>query len=188
MRNALSIARLRSCFFARVQVTQAVGDILLGGHVREKREILQHVSYPSLPCRNIPPALRIVCLFPADHDASFVGIGESRNAIEECSFSRPRSAEKNRESGERAEVNIQTKAALRSLTKRLRMRTSTSEEIAGAAGRGTNEFFISMGSRPMDAGLSHTPRQQRKEMTSSTSAVWFALAYLRVLYLVVNID
>ena len=138
-----SISRLRALSFSCVELTQSVRDILLRGHVRKKRQILKHISDPPLPRRSIPLALGVVRVFAAHHDASVVGIRKSSDAVEQRSFASARSAKKNRESRQRAKVDIQVKTPS-TLRKRLRIRTSNSEEIAGAADGGTRSFFTSM--------------------------------------------
>ena len=52
-------------------------------------------------------------VFAANRNAPIVWIGEPSNAIEQRSLSRTRSAEQNRETGQRTEVDIQVEAAFR---------------------------------------------------------------------------
>jgi len=94
------------------QRAETVCDIFLGGQVREECEVLMYVPDPPFPGCDVPLLLRVVKVFAADSNASVVRIAESGNAIQQSGFSRARSAEENRETGKRAEVDIQVEAAL----------------------------------------------------------------------------
>src|SRR6266446_6767816 len=71
-----------------------------------------YVSDVPFPGGEVPFLLRVVKVFTANNNAPLVRVGQTGNAIEQRGFSRARSAEQNRETGERAEVDIQVEAAL----------------------------------------------------------------------------
>ncbi len=94
------------------QRAETVRDILLGGKVGEKSEILMDVTNAAFPGGYVLLLLRVVKVFAAYRDAAFVRIGQSGNGIEQRGFPCARCAEENRETGERAKVDIQIEAAL----------------------------------------------------------------------------
>ena len=105
----LAAARLS---LRRAQRAQTVSDVLLGGQVRKERQILMYVPDAPFPGGDVPLLLRVVKVFAANRNAPVVRIGQPGNAIEQRGFPRARSAEENRETGQRAEVDIQVEAAL----------------------------------------------------------------------------
>ena len=111
MRNKARISRLRVCRSSAPERAEAVSDVLFGSQVREERQVLMHVPNVALPGCDVPLLLRVVKIFTAHRNAPVVRIAQSGNAIEQRGFSRARSSKENRESGQRAEVNIQVEAA-----------------------------------------------------------------------------
>jgi len=105
----LAAARLS---LRRAEPVETVSDVFLGGQVREECEVLMHVPDAPFPGCDVPLLLRVVKVFTADSNASVVRIAQPSNAIEQGGFARARSAEENRETGKRAEVDIQVEAAL----------------------------------------------------------------------------
>src|SRR6266851_5660265 len=75
----LAAARLS---LRRAERAQAVSDVLLCGQMRKERQILMHVPDASFPRCNVPLLFRVVKIFTANGDASFVWIAQPRNAIE----------------------------------------------------------------------------------------------------------
>src|SRR5258708_24674445 len=95
----------------RFERAQAVSDVLLGGQVREKGQVLLDVPDAPLPRRNVPLLLRVVEVFTAHNNAPFVGIAQPGNTIEQRAFSRARCAEENRKNGKRAQADIQVEGS-----------------------------------------------------------------------------
>jgi len=96
----------------RAKRSEPVSDVLLGGQVGKQRQILRHVTDAPFPGGDVPFLFRVVKVLAANGNSPIVRIGEPRNTIEQCGFSRARSAKKNRETGERTEVDIQIETAL----------------------------------------------------------------------------
>ena len=96
----------------RAKRAQPVSDVLFGGQMREERQVLMYVPDAPFPGGDVALLFRVVKVFTANGNASFVRIAQSRDAIEQRGFSRARRAEDNRETGQRAEVDIQIEAAL----------------------------------------------------------------------------
>lgn len=88
------------------QRAETVGDVLLGGEVREESEILMHVADAAFPGGNILLLLCVVKVFAAYGNAAFVGSSQAGDAIEQRGFPGAGCSEKNRETGERAKVDI----------------------------------------------------------------------------------
>jgi len=79
--------------------------------MREQREILMHIANSAFPDSDTDSLFRVVKFFAAHGDATFVRVSQAGNAIEQRRFARARSAEENRESRQRAQVDIQDEAA-----------------------------------------------------------------------------
>ncbi len=179
----LAAAPLSLC---RAQPAKTVRHVLLRSQVREERQLLMHVPDVPFPGCNIPLLFRVVKIFTANRNAPFVGFAQPGNAIQHRGLSRARSAEKNGETGQRAEVDIQVEAALgirkafadanfelgrdwrwRCLRGGLRRRSSPYLYLClHRHGPTTHERRF----KP------YTIDNTTKETMSSTSAVWFALA------------
>src|SRR5580658_8133950 len=139
-----------------------------------------HVTDAPFPGCDIALLLRVVKVFTTDCDASVVRIGQSSNTIKQRSFSCPRCAEDNRETSQRAEVDIQVEAAF-GIRKAL---ADTHFEFGRNWQRrlwcGNNNLYFHgpaiHGRRfKPDRFNPKTTDNTTNEMTSSTSAVWFAL-------------
>ena len=148
----------------RAERAKAVSDVFLGGQVREERQVLMYVPDAPFPGGDVAFLLRVVKVFTANGDAPVVRIDQSGNAIEQRGFSRARSAEENRKTGKRAEVDIQVEAAL-GIRKAFadadfevgRDWLCRSCNAAGSAGCGARQrVFTAMDPPPMDAGSSRT--------------------------------
>src|ERR1019366_2818167 len=96
----------------RAERPEAVSNVLRGGQVREQCQVLMYVPDAPFPGGDVPLLLRVVKVFTANGNASIVWIAQPGNAIEQRGFARARRAEQNRETGKRAEVDIQVEAAL----------------------------------------------------------------------------
>src|ERR1039458_1013635 len=172
----LAAARLP---LGRAQRAQTISDVLPGGQVREQRQVLMYVPDAPLPGGDVPLLLRVVKVFTANRNAPVIGIGQSRNAIQQRRFPRARSAEQNRESGQSAEVDIHVEAAFG-----IRKAFADADFEFGrdclrrcwsrGLWRGSSLHFHG----PTDHGRRfkpYTTDSRTKETARSTSAVWFAL-------------
>jgi len=70
-----------------------------------------HVTDAPSPGCDVALFLRVVKVLSGDGNAAVVGIAESGNAIEQRGLARARSAEENRETGQRPEVDIEVEVA-----------------------------------------------------------------------------
>jgi hypothetical protein len=110
---------------------EPVSYVLFGSEVREERQILMHVSDAPFPGGDVQLLLRVVKIFAADGDAAFIGRVSPAMQSSSVVFPAPDGPKRIVKPASARKWTLRMKVPS-GWGKRLRMRTSSSEEIGSS--------------------------------------------------------